>query len=103
MPERDFDSLRQTGNLSPSGMWSDGHNLWITDFADAQVYAYRLSKQLPSGIHSIRRNDAEEIVIDFIGTLKSSMTLDGDFLPVENAVSPFIVTPSRQASFFVAE
>ncbi|MBT4275150.1 MAG: hypothetical protein HOD39_09450 [Verrucomicrobia bacterium] len=103
VPERDFDSLRQTGNLSPSGMWSDGHSLWITDFADAQVYAYRLSKKLPSGIRSIRRNDAEEIVIDFIGILKSSTTLDGDFLPVENAVSPFIVTPSRQASFFVAE
>ena len=103
VPERDFDSLSQTGNLSPSGMWSDGQNLWITDFADAQIYAYRLSKQLPSGIQSITRNDAEEIVIDFTGTLKSSTTVNGDFGIVENAVSPYVVTPDKQASYFIAE
>ena len=102
-PERDFDSLSSTGNLSPSGMWSDGETLWITDFADAQVYAYRLSKQLPTGIVSISRNDGDEIVIDFVGSLKSSTSINGPFVTVENAESPHTVTPNQQAAYFIAD
>ena len=41
--DRDFPALAAAGNDDPYGMWSDGATLWVTDFADGQVYAYDLS------------------------------------------------------------
>lgn len=39
---RDFDSLAPSGNTSPGGIWSDGETMWVADFEDDKIYAYRM-------------------------------------------------------------
>ncbi len=36
----DLDTLRAAGNTSPSGIWSDGTTIWISDVSTATLYAY---------------------------------------------------------------
>jgi len=89
MEQKDFDSLRAAGNLSPSGMWSDGKALIISDFADARFYGYWLSKEAPTTIRSIELNDAGRIVVEFTGRLASSARLEGPYNIIQNATSPY--------------
>ena len=42
-PEADLDDLEVSGNGSASGIWSDGVTMWVADYVDGKVYAYRLS------------------------------------------------------------
>ena len=39
----DIESLQAAGNHNPRGMWGDGEVLWVTDFFDSKLYAYRLA------------------------------------------------------------
>ena len=39
---KDFDSLENAGNQSPSGLWSDETTMWVADFPDSKVYAYNM-------------------------------------------------------------
>ena len=39
----DLDTLRSAGNTSPSGIWSDGATMWVSDEVDAKLYAYSLA------------------------------------------------------------
>ena len=32
VPDRDFDTLRAAGNISPTGIWSDGTTIWVADY-----------------------------------------------------------------------
>ncbi|MDG1890075.1 MAG: hypothetical protein P8L18_02095 [Verrucomicrobiota bacterium] len=38
--QQDWDSLAESGNVHPSGVWSDGARLWISDLGDNKIYAY---------------------------------------------------------------
>ncbi|MBC6425477.1 MAG: cadherin repeat domain-containing protein, partial [Ekhidna sp.] len=42
--EKDLNSLLAAGNSNPVGLWSDGATLWVSDYEDARIYAYRLPK-----------------------------------------------------------
>ena len=42
-PARDFDGLRNAGNTSPQGLWSNGNTMWVADGADGKLYAYKTS------------------------------------------------------------
>lgn len=42
-PARDFDGLRNAGNTSPQGLWSNGTTMWVADGADGKLYAYKMS------------------------------------------------------------
>ncbi len=39
----DFDTLDAAGNNAPSGIWSDGTTMWVADWNDPRLYAYRMS------------------------------------------------------------
>ena len=46
----DMDSLIAAGNEHPSGVWSDGTTIWVSDSGDVKLYAYRVSdKKRDSG------------------------------------------------------
>ena len=40
---KDFDTLSAAGNHSPSGLWSNGTTMWVVDYTDAKIYAYKMS------------------------------------------------------------
>ena len=42
-PAQDFDGLRNAGNTSPQGLWSNGTTMWVADGADGKLYAYKMS------------------------------------------------------------
>lgn len=56
----------------------------------------------PGAIIGFSRSD-DQLTIEFTGTLLSSDKVDGDYMPVENAASPFTVTPDQAQAFFIAE
>ena len=41
--EDDIDTLVAADNLNPTGIWSDGTNIWVADGDDLKLYAYQLS------------------------------------------------------------
>ena len=41
-PSKDFDTLSAAGNEAPYGMWSDGTTLWVADYSDNKLYAYKM-------------------------------------------------------------
>ena len=42
-PSGEFNSLRESGNRDPEGIWSDGTTMWVSDSDDAKIYAYSMS------------------------------------------------------------
>ena len=40
---KDFDTLYAAGNNGPRGLWSDGTTMWVGDWDDDKIYAYRMS------------------------------------------------------------
>ena len=40
---QDFNTLHDAENRNPSGLWSDGTTMWVTDSSDAKIYAYKMS------------------------------------------------------------
>ena len=38
-----FHTLARAGNKSPYGIWSDGTTMWVSDWRDSKLYAYRMS------------------------------------------------------------
>ena len=45
---KDFESstLRAAGNWAPSGIWSDGTTMWVSDWIDDKIYAYNMSTKI---------------------------------------------------------
>ena len=39
----DFDTLSAAGNTAPGGVWSNGTTMWVTDWNDDKLYAYKMS------------------------------------------------------------
>ena len=39
----DFDTLSAAGNTIPGGVWSNGTTMWVTDWNDDKLYAYKMS------------------------------------------------------------
>ena len=39
---KDFNTLHAAGNNTPSGLWSDGTTMWVSDTRDGKIYAYNL-------------------------------------------------------------
>ena len=37
-----FNTLRNAGNDSPGGIWSNGQYMWVVDWRDNKIYAYRM-------------------------------------------------------------
>ena len=37
---KDINSLKDSGNQHPRGLWSDGTTMWVSDDDDNKVYAY---------------------------------------------------------------
>ena len=50
---KDFDNLMAAGNVSPSGIWTDGNSMFVADRGDDKIYAYNISDKL--------RNENREI------------------------------------------
>ncbi len=44
--DKDFDTLSDAGNDSPTGIWSNGTTMWVVDTEDDKIYAYRMSDTL---------------------------------------------------------
>ena len=42
-PSQDFTAPKAAGNNSPNGIWSDGTTMWVADYYDAVIYAYKMS------------------------------------------------------------
>ena len=42
--EFDSGTLRDAGNASPKGLWSDGATMWVTDNEDDRLYAYGMTE-----------------------------------------------------------
>ena len=42
-PDKDFNTLREAGNLYPTALWSDGITMWVADYLNDKLYAYNLS------------------------------------------------------------
>ena len=40
---KDVETLVAAGNNAPSGIWSDGTTMWLADWNDSRLYAYRMS------------------------------------------------------------
>ena len=40
---RDFNTLKAASNDYPSGFWSDGTTMWVSDRTDSKIYAYNAS------------------------------------------------------------
>ena len=40
---KDFNTLGGATNSTPTGIWSDGDTMWVADFDDTKLYAYRMS------------------------------------------------------------
>ncbi len=41
--DKDFNTLNDAGNKSPSGIWSDGTTMWVVDNFSQEFYAYNMS------------------------------------------------------------
>ena len=41
----DLTVLSLAGNTNPQGIWSDRTTMWVADFTDSKIYAYRMSDQ----------------------------------------------------------
>ena len=67
VPERDFDTLINSGSVSgdgPRGLWSDHNTMWVANVPDGKIYAYDMatkqrvpSKDLSSALRAVG-NDA---------------------------------------------
>ncbi len=55
-----------------------------------------------NGINSIIRNADGTLTIAFSGTLSAAATLDGPFLTIPGATSPFIITAAAETQFYIA-
>ena len=42
VPSREFNTLEPAGNWIPEGIWSDGVTMWVADWEDEKIYAYRM-------------------------------------------------------------
>ena len=42
----DFNTLNAAGNTAPSGIWSDGTTMWVSDTTDNMLYAYTLTTKV---------------------------------------------------------
>ena len=42
-PSQDFDTLSAAGNDHLDTIWSDGTTMWVTDYTDDKLYAYKMS------------------------------------------------------------
>ena len=42
-PSQDFDTLSAAGNDHLDTIWSDGTTMWVTDYTDNKLYAYKMS------------------------------------------------------------
>ena len=40
---KDFNTLSAAENEHPVDLWSDGATMWVSDYSDAKIYAYRMS------------------------------------------------------------
>lgn len=68
-----------------------------------KVFRTRANEPVAGGeVQSVRLSGGT-VQITFTGTLKSSATVSGPYQPVANATSPYSVTPTGTALFFIAE
>ena len=42
IPKKEFDTLKDAGNIDPLGIWSDGETMWVADSLNNRLYAYIL-------------------------------------------------------------
>ena len=43
LPGSEFDTLDAASNDNPRGIWSNGTTVWVADFSDDKLYAYKMS------------------------------------------------------------
>ena len=53
----DLDTLRAAGNTEPNGIWSDGTTVWISDTANAKLYAYSQANGARDGDKDVSLGD----------------------------------------------
>ena len=56
-----------------------------------------------NSIELVASGDDYVVRIDYSGTLKSAATVNGPFVEVEGATSPFTVTPDQEKMFYIVE
>ena len=66
------------------------------------LYASRPEVSSDGAISSVALNDGN-VVIEFTGTLKSATSVTGPYSAVAGASSPYSVSPSKAAEFYIAE
>ncbi len=96
-------------NLEWSSMVG-GERVLINDTASGGLKAYRSRSGIPAdvevggdgAISSVALADGS-VVIEYTGTLKSSESVTGPYTAVGGASSPYSVSPTKAAEFYIAE
>ena len=78
VPAKDFTTLtlRAAGNSAPSGIWSDGATMWVSDSSGDKIYAYDGRASInPTSLSSLLTNLAERAeAVDLVVSMSASKT-----------------------------
>ncbi len=73
-PSEDFDTLKAATNESPTGLWSDGTTMWVADYSDNKLYAYKMSDRTSDSAKDITPSGGNGHTVDNIADIASNGT-----------------------------
>ena len=71
-PDKDFNTLSAAGNSWPLGIWSDGITMWVADFEDGKLYAYKMPSGSLAGAGEPEDTAAPDLVVQSPAVSNSS-------------------------------
>ena len=71
----DLDTMLAAGNIIPSGLWSNGELMWVADYSESKVFAYRLSDGARVSVRDFDLKDDNGVGITPFGLWSNGETL----------------------------
>ena len=71
-PGKDFNTLYAAGNNWPVDIWSDGITMWVADFEDGKLYAYKMPSGSLAGAGEPEDTAAPDLVVQSPAVSNSS-------------------------------
>ena len=71
-PGKDFNTLYAAGNNWPTDIWSDGITMWVADFGDSKLYAYKMPSGSLAGAGEPEDSAAPDLVVQSPAVSNSS-------------------------------
>ena len=62
-PDKDFNTLNPAWNDHPRGIWSDGNTMWVADWDDDKIYAYKMPSGSLAGAGEPEDTAAPDLVV----------------------------------------